>query len=155
MLVIWCVQQNSIGNLDRQIQQLNREIARLPTTTNAVARLNLRNEQVKLERDRIDVQNGVYHTLSQGCLSILGGGLVYAVWQYLRRTEAQLQLANERQLTDRFSQAIAHLASDKLEVRLGGIYTLELLAHESPDRHGLTSDLLTAFVHTLGWQAAS
>lgn len=55
-------------------------------------------------------------------------------------------MQNRQLLTDRFSQAIAHLASDKMEVRLGGIYTLERLAQDSPSEHWLTIEILTAFV---------
>jgi hypothetical protein len=65
---------------------------------------------------------------------------------YLRRTNEHFHHANDRLITDRFSQAISHFASDKMEIRLGGIYTLERLSQESATDYWLTIEVLTAFV---------
>ncbi len=143
---MWFFQQASLKQLNDRIEQLQQEIDRLPKSVPPIERLNLQKEQIKLDRDRIGAQNGVSNSLFQGIGVILLGGLVYSGWQYLRRTEVQFQADNERQITDRFSQAIAYLASEKLEVRLGGIYTLERLAHESPSEYWVTIEVLTAFV---------
>ena len=78
-------------------------------------------------------------------MSILGG-LLFTSWHYLRRTESQFQNANDKLITDRFSQAISYLASDKIAVRLGGIYALERLAQDSPSEYWLTIEVLSAFV---------
>ncbi len=144
---IWFFQQTSIRHLTEQIYQQQQDIDKLPSQTiSPIARLNLSKEQILLERDRINAQNGVYTVLFQGIGVLLLGGLVSAGWQYSRRTDGQLPITNDRAITDRFSQAIAHLASDKIEIRLGGIYTLERLAQESPDDYWLTIEILTAFV---------
>jgi hypothetical protein len=143
---IWFFQQAGIGHLNVRIQQLQQEIDRLPNTVAPLERLNLQKEQIALDRDRIAVQNGVYNLLFQGIGATLLGGLVYSGWRYLRLTDARLQTANDREITDRFSQAIAYLASDKMEVRLGGIYTLERLAQASPAESWVTIEILTAFV---------
>jgi uncharacterized protein YjbI with pentapeptide repeats len=143
----WFFQQGSIRHLSEQIRQLQQDIDRLPNrSVTPAARLSLAKEQILLERDRINAQNGVYTTLFQGVGAIILGGLGYTGWKYLRRTDEQFQSADRKLLTDRFSQAIAHLASDKMEVRLGGIYTLERLAQDSPSEHWLTIEILTAFV---------
>ena len=55
-------------------------------------------------------------------------------------------LARRGQLTDRYTKAIAQLASDKLEERLGGIYALEHLMIESPRDHTTVMDVLAAFI---------
>jgi uncharacterized protein YjbI with pentapeptide repeats len=144
---IWFFQQNSVRQLDRKIHQLQQRVEKLPPKSiTPTVRLNLDREQIRLERDRIDTQNAVYNLLFQGIGAIVLGGLVYTSWQHLRRTDAQYQHANEQRITARFSQAIDHLASDKMEVRLGGIYTLERIAHESPAEHWMTLEVLTAFV---------
>ncbi len=144
---IWFFQQGRIGHLTEQIHQLQQEIDRLPKSVPAIERLNLQKEQVKLERDRIGAQNGVYNVLFEGVGILLLGGLTYVGWQYLRRTEARFDAVSQQQAIDRFSQAISHLASEKMEVRLGGIYTLERLAQESAtDYYWLTIEVLTAFV---------
>ncbi len=144
---IWFFQQTSLRHLQEQIHQLQQDIDKLPNRTLApIDRLNLQKEQVVLERDRINAQNGVYNLIFQGVGAIVLGSLAYNGWRYLRRTDEQFQHANTRRVTDRFSQAIAHLASEKMEVRLGGIYTLERLAQDSPSEYWLTIEILTAFV---------
>ena len=97
-------------------------------------------------RDRINSQNGVYNLLFQGISATILGGFVYTGLQYLRRTEEQFENTKDKLISDRFSQAISHLASDKMEVRLGGIYSLERLAEDSPAEYWLTIEILTAFV---------
>jgi Pentapeptide repeats (8 copies) len=144
---IWFFQQTSLRHLNEQIQQLQQNIDKLPSRAiSPAARLSLDKEQILLERDRINAQNGVYNVLFQGIGTLLLGGLISAVWHHLRRTGRQLPVTQDRSTTDRFSQAIAHLASDKVEIRLGGIYTLERLAQESPTEYWLTIEILTAFV---------
>ena len=54
--------------------------------------------------------------------------------------------ANQKQITERFSKAIEQLGSDKPEVRLGGIYTLERIARDSAPDQWTVMEVLTAFV---------
>ena len=61
-------------------------------------------------------------------LQILAGLFVVAgaaaTWQ-------QIRIARERQTTERFTKAIEHLGSCKLDIRLGGIYALWTIATQS------------------------
>ena len=59
---------------------------------------------------------------SPGVLLVVGA---VATWR-------QLQISREGQITERFSRAVDQLGSDKQDVRLGGIYTLERIAADSP-----------------------
>jgi uncharacterized protein YjbI with pentapeptide repeats len=107
---------------------------------------------------------------------LVGLGGLFFTWQYLKQTrlniERQLQQARESQeraqasaqetlrlteqgqITERFTRAIDQLgATDdkgekKLEIRLGGIYTLERIDKESPERayHPMVIEVLTAYV---------
>ncbi len=52
----------------------------------------------------------------------------------------------QRRITESFSKAVSQLASDKLEERLGGIYTLESISKESSDDYWTVMENLTAFV---------
>jgi hypothetical protein len=69
-------------------------------------------------------------------------------------SEENLRLAREGQITERFTRAIDQLgatdAADnkKLEVRLGGIYALERIDKESPERayHSTVMEVLTAYI---------
>jgi Pentapeptide repeats (8 copies) len=144
---IWFFQQTSLRHLNEQIHQLQQDIDKIPPRAiSPIVRLNLEKEPILLERDRINAQNGVYNALFQGISTLILGGLAYGGWQYLRRADARWQLTHDRSITDRFSQAISHLASDRVEIRLGGIYTLESLAQDSPAEYWLTIEILTAFV---------
>lgn len=55
-------------------------------------------------------------------------------------------LAELRLITERFSKAVEQLGSDKIEVRLGGIYALERIAQDSVRDHWTIMEVLTAFV---------
>lgn len=55
-------------------------------------------------------------------------------------------LTRRGQLTDRYTKAIAQLASDKLTERLGGIYALEHLMAESDRDHDTVVEVLAAFI---------
>jgi hypothetical protein len=63
-----------------------------------------------------------------------------------RRHEEQTNADRQRRITESFSNAVEQLASEKIEVRLGGIYALERISKESPDDHWVVMETLTAFV---------
>jgi hypothetical protein len=63
-----------------------------------------------------------------------------------RRHEEQTKADRERRITESFSKATEQLASDKIEARLGGIYTLERISRESRDDYWVVMETLTAFV---------
>jgi hypothetical protein len=59
-----------------------------------------------------------------------------------------LQANTRQQSSDRFGKAIEQLGSDKLDIRLGGIYGLEQLARDSSSEQPAVVDVLTAFVRS-------
>jgi hypothetical protein len=64
-----------------------------------------------------------------------------------KSTEENLRLTREGQITERFTRAIDQLGSEKLEIRLGGIYALERIAKDSPDRdYSTIMEVLTNYV---------
>jgi hypothetical protein len=56
------------------------------------------------------------------------------------------RLTLQGQITDRYTKAIEQLGSDKLDVRLGGIYALERIAKDSERDHPTVVEVLSAFV---------
>jgi uncharacterized protein YjbI with pentapeptide repeats len=74
---------------------------------------------------------------------ILGGALLliglYLTWR-------RVEVAQEGQITERFTRAIDQLGSEKLEVRLGGIYALERIARDSKKDHWQIMEILTAYI---------
>ncbi|MGX1810502.1 pentapeptide repeat-containing protein [Nocardia sp. NPDC055321] len=75
-----------------------------------------------------------------------------ALWftsQSLRATGDQYGLAKQTAITDRFNKAVEQLANkEALDVRLGGIYSLERLANDAPDTSPVVFEVLGAFVRT-------
>jgi hypothetical protein len=111
---------------------------------------------LKPER-RFDKENAARQTIAQ----IVGGLLLlfgfYFTWQNLvdsrAATEANLKIALENQITDRYTKAIDQLGAvdskrKNLELRLGGIYALERIAKEDRETHlhGPIMEVLTAYI---------
>jgi hypothetical protein len=96
-------------------------------------------KRLELEDARLKQRNDVRTTLLQGL-----AGAVVAVG--LTLTWRQIRVNQEGQITERFNKAIDHLGSDKLDLRLGGIYALERIAKNSHDDRDTIAEILTAFV---------
>ena len=125
-------QQQTLGNLQKQIQSL-------PSTVPPEKR-------VELEKDRITLENTLFGTLVQTVGGLLLFTTAYVSYQNLKATQKNVVVAEEKQVTERFTQAINQLGSEKIEVRLGGIYALERIAKDSPKDHRTIMEVLTAFV---------
>ena len=61
-------------------------------------------------------------------------------------TEDNVRVAQEGQVTERFTRAIEQLGHEEIAIRLGGIYALERLAKDSEKDHGPIMEVLTAYV---------
>jgi pentapeptide repeat protein len=61
-------------------------------------------------------------------------------------TARNLQVNREGQITERFTHAIDQLGSEKLEIRVGGIYALERIARDSERDHWPIMEVLAAYV---------
>jgi hypothetical protein len=80
-------------------------------------------------------------------------GLPLVIWRTnaldksAKAAEKQSAIAADANITDRFTKAIEHLgSSDKLDVRLGGIYALEKLVQQYSEYHPQIMEVLTATV---------
>jgi hypothetical protein len=104
---------------------------------------------------------GKYHANREDLtpLATVVGGTI-AAWVALRqvrialsqaktaadRHAAQTKADKERRITESFTKAIEQLGSDKMVVRLGGIYALERISQESSQDYWTVMESLTAFV---------
>jgi len=87
---------------------------------------------------------------------IIGGFFVllglYFTWRRVEISQRTLETQQDQQVTERFTRAIEQLgATDdkgkkKLEIRLGGIYTLERIARDSERDHWPIMETLTTYV---------
>jgi hypothetical protein len=90
-------------------------------------------------KERAAAINAVRQTLLQSMAGL--GALAALVF-----TGRNYLLSREGQVTDRYSKAIAQLASDKTDERVGGIYALERVMEDSPRDHNTIVEVLTAFI---------
>ncbi|MET8145601.1 pentapeptide repeat-containing protein [Sphaerisporangium sp. NPDC005288] len=71
-------------------------------------------------------------------------GLIALVAVYY--TARNADTARQGHITDRYTKAIEQLGSDKLDIRLGGIYALERIARDSARDHPTVIEVLAAFI---------
>jgi hypothetical protein len=64
-----------------------------------------------------------------------------------QQATATQELTRQGQASERFTRAIDQLGSDRLEVRLGGIYGLEQIAQQAPDNRLAVTQVLIAYLH--------
>jgi hypothetical protein len=87
----------------------------------------------------------------RGRLLTLGAGvfaaaaLIFTARNYLLARE-QLEVIRQGQVADRYTKAIGQLGSEKLDVRIGGIYALEMVALDSTRDHPTVMEVLAVFV---------
>jgi hypothetical protein len=80
---------------------------------------------------------------------LIGVGALLTFWlnsRVYQITARTLEVTEQSQITERYPQAIEQLGSEKLDVRLGGIYALERIAKDSERDHSTVVEVLSAFV---------
>ena len=102
----------------------------------------------------LDNARGRLLTLAAGVLA--AAALVFTALNFnlLRRTSDKTdqwqrrtyELAEQGLVTDRYTKAIEQLGSDKLDVRIGGIYALERIARDSARDHPTVMEVVAAFI---------
>jgi hypothetical protein len=87
--------------------------------------------------------------------AIVIGGLIglFLAWQRAtastRQADASLQqadLARRDHVAELFNRAVGQLTAEKLEIRLGAIYTLRQIANDFPDLSEPTLELLSTYL---------
>lgn len=94
---------------------------------------------------------------------LLGGAVVAAIAVRRQRSHeielrnAQLTLENERDAnaTDRYTKAVEQLGHANVSVRMGGIYALERVSHDSARDASTISEVLSAYARRDGENASS
>ncbi len=91
----------------------------------------------------LDDARGRLLTLSAGLFA--AGALIFTAQNFTlsRRT---FELTEQGQVTDRYTKAIEQLGSEKLDIRIGGIYALERIARDSARDQPTVIEVLTAFI---------
>jgi hypothetical protein len=114
-----------------------------PVPTESSLQGYTKKEQADIQQARLTLQNSLRGTLVQGF-----GGLLVLITASLGGyfTLQQVRVSRDGQLTDRFTKATDQLGNESDDVRIGGIYTLERIARNSPDDRRAIAEVLNAFV---------
>jgi hypothetical protein len=64
-----------------------------------------------------------------------------------KTTNEAIQLSESQQETDRFTRAVEELGANNFALRLGGIYSLQKLARDSPQEDDAVIELMLAYLH--------
>lgn len=91
------------------------------------------------EKERLKLEDDTRKTFAQ----IVGGALLLGSLIFTYNT---FRLQQEGQFTDRFTKAVTQIGDEKLEVRLGGLYSLERIAKDSPKDHWTVMEILSAYI---------
>jgi uncharacterized protein YjbI with pentapeptide repeats len=109
-------------------------------------------QQVELEKDLIQIEFSGRAAIAQAVLGLTVLASLYLSWRNLQLTTANLQATQKSQITERFTRAVDQLGNTnadgtpKLEIRLGGIYSLGEIAKEGPEYSQSVIGVLTAYV---------
>jgi hypothetical protein len=80
---------------------------------------------------------------------LVGVGALLTFWlnsRVYRISAETLRVTEQGHIAERYTKAIEQLGSDKLDIRLGGIYALERIARDSERDHPTVVEVLSAFV---------
>ena len=83
--------------------------------------------------------------LTLGASVFAAAALIFTARNFVLSRQT-FNLTEQGQVTDRYTRAIEQLGSDKLDVRIGGIYALERIAHDSTKDHTTVMEVLAAFI---------
>ena len=102
-------------------------------------------DQIELE---FAIQKHLFETVKAfGSLAFVV--TAYYAWRNLKVAEQNRELAEDKQVSERFSKAVEMLGSnDKFEVQMGGIYSLERIARDSPRDYWTVVEVLAAFIRS-------
>jgi hypothetical protein len=119
-------------------------------TEAALANVKDAKDRVQIRESRLKLQNDARTTLLQGVgglLVLIGASAGVAV------SLREISLGREGQITERFTRAIDQIGSERVEVRVGGLFALERIVKNSvPDRKAI-GEVLATFVNSrLPWE---
>jgi Pentapeptide repeats (8 copies) len=148
-ICLWNVEQYNVNSLQDKIENFKKEAVQVSINNEQLKpedRLKLKKDILVIEKDATTIQNGVYTPLIQ----VIGGAILiitaYVGYCNFEIGQKNLEVTEDKQVTERFSKSIEHLGSKEIEVRLGGIYALEQIAFDSAKYQWTIVEILSAFI---------
>jgi uncharacterized protein YjbI with pentapeptide repeats len=104
--------------------------------------------------EQVDKSRGTLISFIGTVATIVGGialiaNVCLAVWKLKQdddKNKFDKNLAESRLISERFSKSIEQLGSESIHICLGGIYSLEKIAKDSPEDHWTVMEVLSAFI---------
>lgn len=97
---------------------------------------------------KFELENEARTTLVQTLGGLFFFVTTFFTWKNLQTAESNYQLTEDKQVTERFSKSIEMLGAKKIEVRLGGIYSLERISRDSDEDYESIMKVITAFIRS-------
>lgn len=105
-----------------------------------------RNIQPPESKIQFELENDARSTL----VSSLGGLFFFVTsfftWRNLRNSERNFLISEDKQITERFINAVKMLADKEPQIRLGGIYSLERISRDSVQDYPAIIEILTVYI---------
>jgi Pentapeptide repeats (8 copies) len=146
---LWNVEQHNVSFLQDKIEDFKKETIQASINNKQLKLediLKLKKDILVIEKDATTLQNSVYTPLIQ----VIGGAILsitaYVGYCNFEIGQKNLEVTEDKQVTERFSKSIEHLGSEKIDIRLGGIYALEQIAFDSAKYHWTIVEILSAFI---------
>jgi uncharacterized protein YjbI with pentapeptide repeats len=126
--------------LETEIKEFKKGISGLSDKNQKIKKIEFKKEAIDFEIKKINILNDVLGARFQ-----LFGGLFLVVTAYF--SWQTLTILREKQITELLGKAIEHIGNaESLEIRLGGIYTLERIARDSNKYFWQVIEILVAYI---------
>ena len=99
-----------------------------------------------LEKERIIAENAVRTTLFTAIGGLFFIITAYFSWENLKISKKTLKATEDKQIAERYNEAVKLLAHEKKHVHLGGIYALGKIADTEEYYYEQAMEMLTAYV---------
>lgn len=147
---LWTSQNSNIEKFSDKIDNLSQ---RIKTSQESAAKINkdknigkgenlelakLEKDVLSIEKDEVNAKNAVYANIIQALGSAFFFITAYLTWRNLIATEEKL-------ITERISKAVEQLGSEKSQIVIGGIYSLERISQDSQKDYWTILEILTSF----------
>jgi uncharacterized protein YjbI with pentapeptide repeats len=127
----------------KEVVILNKQIRELPEKNILPKdRFTIMKDMFTIKKDLKVAENAIFNTIFQGIGSLFFFLTVVISWRNYQETQ-------EKEIVERLNKAFEDLESNKVVVKLGGIYILERIAAKSEKEHWTIMEVLTSFVRSM------
>jgi uncharacterized protein YjbI with pentapeptide repeats len=128
-----------------QIEPLAKQINSTKVNQNSPVAIK---DYVLMKRDLISSQNTLNNSVFQFVSSCFLFLTAFIAWR-------NLVVSEKKQIVESFAKAVEQLGSNELHVRVGGIFVLEQIAHNSPEYHWSVIEVLTSYIRDVSRKGKS